>query len=148
MVRWDAPLFTVPWNEDLPPVEEMWQAVTAGALKPPNAGTSSVIAKPAKPRSSYADFNTGTQATARRTTSTGNNHRLNRVGDNVLPRFRNHAGEFREHQQQLHEGAGHSAHAGAFNHTLGIAATQTSVCDDAQESNYTWCDRERRRRLE
>lgn len=42
MVRWDSPLFTVPWTEDQPPLEEIWQAVTAGTLKPPNAGTSSV----------------------------------------------------------------------------------------------------------
>lgn len=50
MVRWDAPLFTVPWNEELAPVEEIWQAVTAGVLKAPNAGTSSVIVRTAKPR--------------------------------------------------------------------------------------------------
>jgi protein KTI12 len=42
MVRWDSPLFTLPWNEEETPVEEIWQAVTAGVLKPPNAGTSSV----------------------------------------------------------------------------------------------------------
>lgn len=42
MVRWDAPLFTIPWNEDSPPTTEIWQAMTAGILKPPNAGTSSV----------------------------------------------------------------------------------------------------------
>jgi protein KTI12 len=42
MVRWDSPLSTVPWTEDQPPTEEIWQAVTAGVLKPPNAGTSSV----------------------------------------------------------------------------------------------------------
>lgn len=42
MVRWDSPLFTLPWNEEGTPVEEIWQAITAGVLKPPNAGTSSV----------------------------------------------------------------------------------------------------------
>jgi len=45
MVRWDAPLFTVPWNEELAPVEEIWQAITMGVLKPPNAGTSSVVVR-------------------------------------------------------------------------------------------------------
>ncbi|KIM31273.1 hypothetical protein M408DRAFT_327533 [Serendipita vermifera MAFF 305830] len=46
MVRWDAPLFTVPWIEASAPVEEIWQAVTAGVLKPPNAGTSSAPKPP------------------------------------------------------------------------------------------------------
>jgi protein KTI12 len=50
MVRWDAPLFTVPWNEELALVEEIWQAVTTGVLKPPNAGTSSVIVRIAEAR--------------------------------------------------------------------------------------------------
>ncbi|CAG8635980.1 22_t:CDS:2, partial [Acaulospora colombiana] len=46
MVRWDSPLFTVPWNEDHLPVEEIWQAITAGVLKPPNAGTTSAPKPP------------------------------------------------------------------------------------------------------
>ncbi|KAF8585952.1 chromatin associated protein KTI12 [Ramaria rubella] len=39
MVRWDSPLFTVPWNEEAIPAEEIWQAITKGDLKPANAGT-------------------------------------------------------------------------------------------------------------
>ncbi|PVF99403.1 chromatin associated protein KTI12 [Serendipita vermifera] len=46
MVRWDSPLFTVPWNEHHMPVEEIWQAITAGVLKPPNAGTTSAPKPP------------------------------------------------------------------------------------------------------
>ena len=42
MVRWDAPLFTVPWDEPAPPLEDVWRAVTEGRVKPPNAGTQAV----------------------------------------------------------------------------------------------------------
>lgn len=41
MVRWDSPLFTVPWNEELP-VGDIWKAITDGMIKPPNAGTTAV----------------------------------------------------------------------------------------------------------
>jgi Chromatin associated protein KTI12 len=41
MVRWDSPLFTVPWNEELP-VSDIWKAITAGVVKAPNAGTAAV----------------------------------------------------------------------------------------------------------
>ena len=41
MVRWDSPLFTVPWNEE-PPVNDIWKAITGGVVKPPNAGTTAV----------------------------------------------------------------------------------------------------------
>ncbi|CAG7854515.1 Protein kti12 [Serendipita indica DSM 11827] len=47
MVRWDSPLFTVPWNEAETPVEGVWQAITAGVLKPPNAGTKAIAKPPA-----------------------------------------------------------------------------------------------------
>ena len=42
MVRWDSPLFTVPWDEEDIPAEEIWQAITKGDLKPANAGTRAV----------------------------------------------------------------------------------------------------------
>jgi hypothetical protein len=42
MVRWDSPLFSVPWTDKDIPGEDIWQAVTGGILKPPNAGTQSV----------------------------------------------------------------------------------------------------------
>ena len=41
MVQWDSPLFTVPWDEDIP-AEDIWQAITKGDLKPANAGTRAV----------------------------------------------------------------------------------------------------------
>ena len=42
MVRWDSPLFTVPWTDESPPNEDIWKAVTEGPVKPPNVGTQSV----------------------------------------------------------------------------------------------------------
>ncbi|KAG1779876.1 chromatin associated protein KTI12-domain-containing protein [Suillus placidus] len=39
MVRWDAPLFTIPWNDPIPPLERISDAVTTGIVKPPNVGT-------------------------------------------------------------------------------------------------------------
>lgn len=42
MVRWDSPLFTVPWTDEDVPGEEIWLAITEGVVKPPNAGTSAV----------------------------------------------------------------------------------------------------------
>lgn len=42
MVRWDSPLFTLPWSESDVPIELMWKAITEGNIKPPNVGTQSV----------------------------------------------------------------------------------------------------------
>ena len=42
MVRWDSPLFTVPWTDESPPNEGIWKAITEGLVKPPNVGTQSV----------------------------------------------------------------------------------------------------------
>ncbi|KAG2114295.1 chromatin associated protein KTI12 [Suillus discolor] len=39
MVRWDAPLFTIPWDDLTPPLERISDAVTTGIVKPPNVGT-------------------------------------------------------------------------------------------------------------
>lgn len=39
MVRWDAPLFTVAWDDPAPPLERIFDAVTTGIVKPPNVGT-------------------------------------------------------------------------------------------------------------
>lgn len=39
MVRWDSPLFTVLWEEQDVPAEDIWKAVMAGNVKPPNAST-------------------------------------------------------------------------------------------------------------
>jgi protein KTI12 len=39
MVRWDAPLFTIPWDDPTPPLERISDAVTTGIVKPPNVGT-------------------------------------------------------------------------------------------------------------
>jgi len=44
MVRWDSPLFTVLWEEEDVPADEIWKAVTAGDVKSPHGGTQ-VIAK-------------------------------------------------------------------------------------------------------
>ncbi|CCM05059.1 uncharacterized protein FIBRA_07265 [Fibroporia radiculosa] len=42
MVRWDSPLFTVPWTDDDVPADDIWKAVSEGNVKPPNAGTQAV----------------------------------------------------------------------------------------------------------
>jgi Chromatin associated protein KTI12 len=42
MVRWDSPLFTVPWSESDVPIESIWRAITEGNVKPPNVGTQAV----------------------------------------------------------------------------------------------------------
>ncbi|KAK6905148.1 protein KTI12 [Kwoniella mangroviensis CBS 10435] len=36
MVRWDSPLFTIPWDEQ-PPFEDIWNAILKGDKKPPPA---------------------------------------------------------------------------------------------------------------
>jgi len=46
MVRWDSPLFTVLWDEDAPPMPQIWDAITKGSIKPPNSGTLSVAKAP------------------------------------------------------------------------------------------------------
>jgi hypothetical protein len=42
MVRWDSPLFTIPWSEPDIPIELIWKSITEGNVKPPNAGTQAV----------------------------------------------------------------------------------------------------------
>ena len=42
MVRWDSPLFTVPWTDPDVPADDIWKAITEGIVKPPNAGTQAV----------------------------------------------------------------------------------------------------------
>ncbi|KAI0769751.1 chromatin associated protein KTI12 [Trametes elegans] len=46
MVRWDSPLFTVPWTDPDVPIDDIWRAVTEGNVKPPNAGTQAVPKAP------------------------------------------------------------------------------------------------------
>lgn len=41
MVRWDSPLITVLWEDEVP-VDQIWKAVMEGSVKPPNAGTQAV----------------------------------------------------------------------------------------------------------
>jgi len=42
MVRWDTPLFTILWTDEMIPGEQIWDSITKGNLKPPNSGTLSV----------------------------------------------------------------------------------------------------------
>ncbi len=42
MVRWDSPLFTIPWSESDVPIELIWKAITEDSVKPPNMGTQAV----------------------------------------------------------------------------------------------------------
>jgi len=41
MVRWDSPLFTIPFDEDMP-MEEIWTTITTGFKKPPTAAVAVV----------------------------------------------------------------------------------------------------------
>jgi protein KTI12 len=45
MVRWDSPLFTVPWDEELP-VEDIWKTIMLGEKKPPNAAVQALATPP------------------------------------------------------------------------------------------------------
>ncbi|WVO14855.1 hypothetical protein L204_102494 [Cryptococcus depauperatus] len=45
MVRWDSPLFSLPWDED-PPFEDIWNAIIKGDKKPP---TSAVLQRNKRP---------------------------------------------------------------------------------------------------
>jgi len=45
MVRWDSPLFTVPWTEDVP-AEQIALALLTGHVKPPNSGTLAATKAP------------------------------------------------------------------------------------------------------
>ena len=51
MVRWDSPLFTVPWIDEDVPIDDIWKAITEGNVKPPNAGTQAVRTLPHRPTS-------------------------------------------------------------------------------------------------
>ena len=42
MVRWDSPLFTIFWTDADIPGEGIWDALTKGVVKPPNAASLSV----------------------------------------------------------------------------------------------------------
>ncbi|KLO20303.1 chromatin associated protein KTI12 [Schizopora paradoxa] len=46
MVRWDSPLFTIPWIEEDIPGPDIFNAITSGIVKPPNVGTSTVAPTP------------------------------------------------------------------------------------------------------
>ncbi|KAJ7072414.1 chromatin associated protein KTI12 [Mycena amicta] len=45
MVRWDSPLFTVPWNEEMP-IADIAHSILSGSVKPPNSGTISAAKAP------------------------------------------------------------------------------------------------------
>ncbi|CAE6444797.1 unnamed protein product [Rhizoctonia solani] len=46
MVRWDAPLFTVPWPDETVPGEDIWRAITLGDKRPANQAVASVVKPP------------------------------------------------------------------------------------------------------
>lgn len=46
MVRWDSPLFTIPWDEE-PPFSAIWDSITTGAKAPPTAAVAVVPQPPA-----------------------------------------------------------------------------------------------------
>ncbi|KAL5631209.1 hypothetical protein ACGC1H_006900 [Rhizoctonia solani] len=46
MVRWDAPLFTVPWTDETVPGEDIWRAITLGDKRPANQAVASIVKPP------------------------------------------------------------------------------------------------------
>lgn len=42
MVRWDSPLFSILWEEEDVPADDIWKAATEGNVKAPNSGTQVV----------------------------------------------------------------------------------------------------------
>lgn len=46
MVRWDSPLFTIPWTDAALPMDDIWKSITEGVVKPPNVGTQAVTKAP------------------------------------------------------------------------------------------------------
>jgi len=38
-VRWDSPLFTIPWSDDELPTEDIYNAIVKGELRPPTQAT-------------------------------------------------------------------------------------------------------------
>lgn len=46
MVRWDSPLISMLWTDEGIPGQQVWDAVTKGDVKPPNAGTQAVPKAP------------------------------------------------------------------------------------------------------
>ncbi|QRV94278.1 Chromatin associated protein KTI12 [Ceratobasidium sp. AG-Ba] len=46
MVRWDAPLFTVPWTDEGVPGEDIWKAITSGDIKPANQAVAAISKPP------------------------------------------------------------------------------------------------------
>ncbi|KAG8734309.1 hypothetical protein FRC10_011768 [Ceratobasidium sp. 414] len=46
MVRWDAPLFTVPWSDDAVPGEDIWKAIMSGDVRPANQAVAAISKPP------------------------------------------------------------------------------------------------------
>ncbi|KAG8682931.1 hypothetical protein FRC11_014160 [Ceratobasidium sp. 423] len=46
MVRWDAPLFTIPWSDETIPGEDIWRAITLGDKRPANQAVASIVKPP------------------------------------------------------------------------------------------------------
>lgn len=42
MVRWDSPLFTIPWSDETIPGEDIWRAITSGDKRPANQAVAAV----------------------------------------------------------------------------------------------------------
>ena len=66
MVRWDSPLFTIAWDDNGAPLEDIWKAVTAGNVQVANAGTA-VVRSPTSRYRLLMTYHPGTSSTRRRT---------------------------------------------------------------------------------
>lgn len=44
MTRWDSPLFTVPYEDDTPPLEELWETLVGGKAKAVKPNSATILA--------------------------------------------------------------------------------------------------------
>ncbi|GAB1524682.1 kti12, chromatin associated [Rhizoctonia solani] len=87
MVRWDAPLFTVPWSDETVPGEDIWRAITLGDKRPANQAVAS-IAKPPSDALQVLDQTTASVVGAimsAQSTLGGSGGTVSLVGNSPLP---------------------------------------------------------------
>ncbi len=137
MVRWDSPLFTVPWSESDIPGPEVFDAITSGIVKPPNVGTSTVRTKTmVLQRDDEFHFATGYAHSNKRSTQSRTNKHTSRICYHVCAIFfpfrrtwRTNADIDRPsdvcHYQQ------NDYTPFSYNNDISITTSQTAVCNDA-----------------
>ena len=136
MVRWDSPLFTVPWLDDDIPADDIWKAVTEGTVKPPNAGTQAV--RRSHPSSLfYSDSNCipGTQSSDRRSAHSRAYYYHNGQCDHVRTGRLGRDGRTCHSSPVIFSQTPRQSALAEY-HTLGATETQTAVRYCPQESHH------------